>query len=59
MDPTVTHKQILSLIEQAEKTDNPFHVNDLYREACDGFVTLNEWLTNGGFPPADWISCYK
>lgn len=56
MDPNVTLKQIRSLLAQADSTINPFHAADLAQEALDAFVTLDEWLTNGGFAPLDWAS---
>lgn len=62
MDPDEALQQIRALIAQLRVEDvvgstdaplGPFrqHARDL-AETVDG---LDEWLTKGGFPPADWM----
>lgn len=58
MDPDEALRQIRLLIKQmAEEDGHPVyptfvqHARDL-AEVVEG---LDEWLTKGGFPPADWM----
>ena len=52
MDPNATLAQIRDLVAQqngAVDLDD-----DDILTLCERFEALDVWLTNGGFPPADW-----
>ena len=70
MDPNETLAEMRRLVSEiAEAMSDAYEAEPLARAArhyeradtlranlADTFVALDEWLTNGGFPPAAWMN---
>jgi hypothetical protein len=54
MDPTATLSEMRYALAQAAKAPD-LATKNAYREtACEHMESLDEWLSNGGFPPSQW-----
>jgi hypothetical protein len=49
MDPDKTLEKIRRYMQRSEELDG----TDVF-DLCEHLKALDEWLTNGGFPPAEW-----
>jgi hypothetical protein len=57
MDPNETLKAIRKLMNQWEdglSFLSPSEVDAFLDEVCEHVITLDEWLSKGGFHPSDW-----
>lgn len=57
MDPNAAYKRIIELAKSITEGNSPLEYNDLRRKAeelAEKFITLDEWLSKGGFKPKPW-----
>lgn len=54
MDPNKCLKDIRAHIENAGATENQREYFDCLDEVATLFLSLDNWLTQGGFKPDDW-----
>lgn len=56
MDPNEVLARLRAHLGSAERARSLAEANNYRELACYRFMDLDEWLTKGGFPPADWIA---
>ena len=56
MDPDETLRNARQADEDYRETDDAETANDASERLAEAFRALDDWLSKGGFPPADWTS---
>jgi hypothetical protein len=54
MDPDAALRNLRSARDRFDEFDDPFDAHDPAVDMADHFSGLDDWMSKGGFPPAEW-----